>query len=83
MVKDLPAMRRPGFDPSVGKIPWRREKLPTPVFWPGHKESDTTERLTFYEPNDRILILQMRKLQRGRVKHICPGRMPRTKPQVH
>ena len=37
------------FDPWVGKIPWRRERLPTPVFWPGeshglysqwgHKES--------------------------------------------
>ena len=26
---------RPGFDPWVGKIPWRRESLPTPVFWPG------------------------------------------------
>ena len=36
--------------------PWRRERLPTPVFWPGefhklyspcgHKESDTTERLS-------------------------------------
>ena len=25
-------MRR--FDPLVGKIPWRRERLPTPVFWP-------------------------------------------------
>ena len=24
-----------GFDSSVGKIPWRRERLPTPVFWPG------------------------------------------------
>ena len=24
----------PGFDPWVGKIPWRRERLPTPVFWP-------------------------------------------------
>ena len=27
--------RRPGFDPWVGKIPWRRERLPTPAFWPG------------------------------------------------
>ena len=27
--------RRPGFDPWLGKIPWRRERLPTPVFWPG------------------------------------------------
>ena len=26
---------RPEFNPWVGKIPWRREKLPTPVFWPG------------------------------------------------
>ena len=26
---------RPEFDPWVGKIPWRRERLPTPVFWPG------------------------------------------------
>ena len=26
--------RRPGLDPWVGKIPWRRERLPTPVFWP-------------------------------------------------
>ena len=24
--------RRPGFDPWVGKIPWKREQLPTPVF---------------------------------------------------
>ena len=27
--------RRPRFDPWVGKIPWRREWLPTPVFLPG------------------------------------------------
>ena len=26
---------RPGFDPWVGKIPWRRERLPTLVFRPG------------------------------------------------
>ena len=47
---------RPGFSPWVGKIPWRRKQLPTPVFWPGefhglyspwgHKESDMTERLS-------------------------------------
>ena len=35
MGKNLLAMWRPGFDPWVGKIPWRREQLPTPVFWPG------------------------------------------------
>ena len=47
---------RPGFDPWVGKIPWRRERLPTPGFWPGEfhglyspwdpKELDMTERLS-------------------------------------
>ena len=26
---------RSGFVPWVGKIPWRRERLPTAVFWPG------------------------------------------------
>ena len=26
---------RPGFNPWVGKISWRRERLPSPVFWPG------------------------------------------------
>ena len=25
----------PGFDPWVAKIPWKRERLPTPVFLPG------------------------------------------------
>ena len=29
MVKSLPAMQETGFDPWVGKIPWRREWLPT------------------------------------------------------
>ena len=32
---------RPGFDPSVGKTPWRRAWQPTPVFLPG--ESPWTE----------------------------------------
>ena len=32
---------RPGFKPWVGKNPWRREQLPTPVFVPG--ESPWTE----------------------------------------
>ena len=25
-------LRRPGFDPWVGEIPWKKERLPTPVF---------------------------------------------------
>jgi len=27
--------KRHGFDPSVGKIPWRKAWPPTPVFLPG------------------------------------------------
>ena len=56
LVKICPQCGRPGFDPWVGKIPWRRERLLTPVFWPGEshglyspwgrKESDTAERLS-------------------------------------
>ena len=34
-VNNPPAIWRPGFSPWVGKISWRRERLPTPVFWPG------------------------------------------------
>ena len=35
LVKNRLQCGRPGFDPWVGKIPWRRDGLPTPVFWPG------------------------------------------------
>ena len=34
LVKNPPAIWETWFDPWVGKIPWRRERLPTPVFWP-------------------------------------------------
>ena len=32
VVKNLPAMQEPQFDSWVGKLPWRRDRLPTPVF---------------------------------------------------
>ena len=61
LVKNLPAV----WETWVGKIPWRRERLPTLVFWPGEfhglygpwglKESDMTERLS-------LLISEMRWL---------------------
>ena len=39
VVKNLPAnagrCKRPGFDPWVGKIPWRRAWQPTPIFLSG------------------------------------------------
>ena len=71
--------KRLGFDPWVGKIPWRRAWHPTPVFstgescgqrslagyssW-GHKESDTTE-VTYQACRDPpgVLLKCTRKLQ--------------------
>ena len=57
LVKNLLQCGRPGFSPWVGKIPWRRERLPIPVFLPGKfhgryspwgcKESDMTEQIHF------------------------------------
>ena len=40
--------RRPGFDPWVGKIPWRRKWQPTPVFLPG--KSHGQKSLAHYSP---------------------------------
>ena len=71
---------KPGFDPWVGKIPWRREWQPTPVFLPGesfdrgacglqsmgHKESDTTEQLT-----PSLFNVQFKRTQR-RKKYMKP-----------
>ena len=57
--KNLPVMQETRFDPWVGKIPSRKEWLPTPIFLPGEfhgqrslvdytggsKELDMTEQL--------------------------------------
>jgi hypothetical protein len=86
MVKCLPAMWRPEFNPWVRKIPWRRKWQPAAVFLPGefhgwrslvlsspwgHKELDTTERLQFVA---KICVL-------SRAKALCfsahlPGQPP-------
>ena len=59
--------RRPGFDPWVGKISQRRERILTSAFWPGefhglyspwgHKELDTTERLN--QKTHKIFVLNL------------------------
>ena len=67
--------RRPRFDSWVRKIPWRRDRPPTPVFWPGEshglcspwgrKESDTTERLSLHS-----LLFTFCNSARDSVKHM-------------
>ena len=37
LVKNLPAMG----EAWIEKIPWKREQLPTPVFWPGESHLKT------------------------------------------
>ena len=64
--------RKPRFNPWVGKILWRREWQPTPVFLPGKfhgqqrlvghrpwngKESDTTEQLTHTHKRREALLI--------------------------
>ena len=48
MVKNRLQCRRPGFDPWVWKIPWRKAWQPTPVFLPG--ESHGQRSLVGYSP---------------------------------
>ena len=55
LVKNPPTMQETG-NAGVGKSPWRSERLPTLIFWPGefrglyspwgHKQSVMTERLS-------------------------------------
>ena len=39
---------KPGFDPWVGKIPRRRERLPSPVFWPGESSVQLLSRVRLF-----------------------------------
>ena len=84
LVKDLPAVQETGFDPWVGKIPWRRERLPTPVFWPGefhglyspwgHKELDTTKQLS-QKKKESLEEGMAGNLQRGSGSRLRPGKV--------
>ena len=57
----VPGFGRSPFNPWIWKIPWRRERLPTLVFWPGEfhglyspwcrKVLDTTEQISLQSSN--------------------------------
>ena len=72
MVKNPPAMQETWVWSLVRKIPWRRKRLPAPVFLPGefhrqrnlagyspwgHTESDTTERLILWHTSIKYLLV--------------------------
>ena len=50
-IKDAQIVKiRSGFDPWVGKVPWRRKWQPTPVFLPGEFHGqEEPRRLQFME----------------------------------
>ena len=66
VVKNLPAMqetcRRHGFDPWVGKIPWRRKWQLAPVFLP--RESHGQRSLAGYSPLGRKELDMSKQLRR-------------------
>ena len=69
-----------GFSPWAGKFPWRRERLPTPVFWPrefhglytlwGRKELETTERPSLSLLYDYLIVKSF--LPTGLLAHPSP-----------
>ena len=58
MIKNPPAMWE--TPPWVGKIPWRREWLPTPVFLPG--ESHGQRSLVGYSPWTSLVAQRLKRL---------------------
>ena len=71
LVKNPPAMWETWVRSLGWEDPWRRERLPTPVFWPeefhglyspwGCKESDTTERLSLHFTSLHFCIKERQK----------------------
>ena len=66
LVKNLPAMQETWVRSWARKIPWRRERLPTPVFWSrvfihglyspcGCKELNMTEQLSLWRIETQVL----------------------------
>ena len=75
--------KRCGFDPCVGKIPWRRAWQPAPVFLPGEPHGQRSHRVTVrHDWSDlarlhmviiiTILILWMRKWRSERSNNLPP-----------
>ena len=72
LVKNLPVMWETWVWSLGWEDPWRRERLPTPVIWPGEfhglyspwgrKESDITERLSLHLTHPNLTLFRPRSL---------------------
>ena len=67
--------RRCEFDPWVGKIPWRREWQPTPVFLPG--ESHGQRSLAGYSPCGHKAVDTFEETLHTYTGCLLPPRLPR------
>ena len=58
---------RPRIDPCVGKIPWRRKRLPTPLFWPGefHGVTKSQTRLSDFHFTSQLYGYNLKSLTYG------------------
>ena len=75
LVKNPPANVGDLSIPGLEKIPWRTERLPTPVFWPGEfhilyspwdcKESDMTERISLSLQGLGLVDIKKKKKKRS------------------
>ena len=54
---------RPEFNPWVGKVPWRREKLSTPVFCPGEfRFTDDTTLMAESKEELKSLLMKVKEV---------------------
>ena len=83
LVKNLPSLQEAQVRFLDRKSPWRKERLPTPVFRPGefhglyspwgHKEPDTSEQLAFFKGMRALLESYVNPLRRA----LLPGDLPK------
>ena len=84
---------RPGCNPCFGKISWRRERLLSPVFWPGefhglysprgHTQSGTTEWLSLDREVSSISMGWLGFRANSHLKYIFVNKVLLTQRHIH
>ena len=71
MIKNLPVVQETGFDPWVGKIPWRRKWQPVPILLPGKSHGQRI--LAGYSPwgRERVRHKLAAKQNNKQARYLC------------
>ena len=64
-------MQETGVDPCVGKIPWRREWQPPPVFSPGNPMDKGAWQATVYDPKESDVTQWLRHAHLTLISWLC------------